>query len=361
VKRGLFALMCLVCMAGWLASTAAACHSEVSATIDCSGKVSYTATAWNSSSASTASRTNADVRVWASYDNGGSYSQVGNGHFGPDNGFSFAGSFSAGNASSVMLKVQEVSRWGSGDSPGAPHYVNVAKQGCAPPPPTCPSSGMVKSGPIAVSGATASVTFTVAAGCQNIQLSLVSYKAPSATFDEQTADQQQLFDSKTQTFSAGQYTLSVAMPGCYFQVDFVYGTPITKLGPAGTNNFYGKQGRLIAAANGGTTSCSPPATPPPPTTPPPTTPPPATPPPTTPPPTTTSPEPTPEPTAVALATSTSVQTKAVPKQTVVKKVVKKKVAHKHTVKRTKHTKQAKKVTKKAKPARPVVAQAHFTG
>ena len=376
MKRGLFALICLVGMAGWLASSAAACHSEVTATIDCSGKVSYTASAWNSTSASTASRTNPDVRVWASYDNGTSYTQVGSGQFASANGFSFAGSFSAGSASSVIVKVQEVARWGSGDSPGAAHYVTVAKQGCNPPPPTCPSSGMVKSGPIVVSGATASVNFTVAAGCQNIELSLVSYKAPSATFDEQTADQQQLFDSKTQTYSAGQYSLTVAFPGCYFQVDFVYGTPITKLGPAGTNNFYGKQGRLIAASNGGTSSCAPPTAPPPttpppttppPTTPPPTTPPPATPPPATPPPatpptTSTPPTTTPEPTvtAVALGTSTSIQSKPVAKKPVAKKILKKKLVHK-AVKRTKHTKHVKKVTKKAKPARPVVAQAHFTG
>jgi hypothetical protein len=261
VKRGLFALVCLVCMAGWLASTAAACHSEVSATIDCDGKVSYTAAAWNSSDASTKSRTNADVRVWASYDNGASYTQVGSGHFGTDNGYSFAGTFSAGSAASVVVKVQEVARWASGDSPGPPRYVTATKQGCSTGP-TCPSAGMVKAGPIAISGGTASVAFVVAAGCRDIQLSLVSYKAPSATFVEATADQQQLHDAKTQTVSAGTYTLSVAVPSCYYQIDFVYGTPITKLGPAGTNNFYGKQNRLIAAANGGTSSCT--TTPPPP-------------------------------------------------------------------------------------------------
>src|SRR4051794_11500685 len=102
MKRGLFALVCLVCMAGWLASTAAACHSEIGATIDCSGKVSYTATAWNGSDATTKSRTNTDVRVWASYDNGTTFTQVGSGHFGSDNSFSFSGTFSAGAASTVV-------------------------------------------------------------------------------------------------------------------------------------------------------------------------------------------------------------------------------------------------------------------
>lgn len=368
VRKGLFALVCLVCMAGWLASTAAACHSEISATIDCTGKVSYTATAWNGSDASTTSRTNPDVRVWASYDNGGSYTQVGSGHFRSDNGFSFSGSFSAGTASSVIVKVQEVAKWGSGDSPAPPRTITATKGTCAPPPPTCPSSGTVKADPITISGATATVGFIVAAGCKDIQLSLVSYKAPSASFDEQTAAQQVLFDSKTQTYSAGTYSLSVAMPGCYYQVDFVYGTPITTFGPAGSNNFYGKQGRLIEALNGGTTSC----TPPPPVTPPPVTPPPVTPPPVTPPPSTppvdTPPAPTPPtvdtPPAVTITPASTPQaTSTVDTKPAVKTVVKKKAVHKKRVvhKKAAPKKNVKKVTKKAKPARPVVARAHFTG
>ena len=58
MKRGLSALIVLVCAAGWLASTAVACHSEISADINCNGVVSYTATAWNGSDATTISRTN---------------------------------------------------------------------------------------------------------------------------------------------------------------------------------------------------------------------------------------------------------------------------------------------------------------
>jgi uncharacterized repeat protein (TIGR01451 family) len=111
-------------------------------------------------------------------------------------------------------------------------------------------------GPITISGGVATVHFTVANGCQNVQLSLVSYKAPSATFSEQTADQQVKFDSQTQTVSSGSGVLTVAVPACYYQIDFVYGMPIDHLGPAGTNNFYGRQGRLISSTNGGTTACT---------------------------------------------------------------------------------------------------------
>jgi len=103
------------------------------------------------------------------------------------------------------------------------------------------------------------VSFTVAAGCSNIKLSLVSYKAPGPAFDEKTADQQTVHDSKTVLLGAGNHTLTVAVPNCYYQVDFVYGDVIAKLGPAGSSNFY-SAGRLTKARNGGTGSCTPPPT-----------------------------------------------------------------------------------------------------
>jgi hypothetical protein len=123
---------------------------------------------------------------------------------------------------------------------------------------------MVSSGPIAVSNGRGSVQFTVAQGC-NVELSLVSYKAPGPTFDESTASQQQLYDSVDMTLPAGSYTWSVAVPSCYYQVDFVYGKPIEHLG---TQGFYGS--RLIKSTTGGTSSCStpPPSPPTPPVTPP---------------------------------------------------------------------------------------------
>lgn len=242
-----------------------ACHSEINAGINCNGVVSYTATAWNGSDATTISRTNSDVRVWASTDGGHTFTQVGSGHFGKDNGFSFSGSFSAGSATSAIVKVQEVAKWGNGDAPAPARTTTVTKQGCSsgPPPAICPSQGMAQAnGPITIANGVATVSFTIANGCKDIQLSLVSYKAPGPQYSEQTADQQQLYDSKTGTYSSGSYTLAVNVPNCYYQIDFVYGTPIAHLGPAGTNNFYDKQGRLIAAKNGGTTSCSSTTTPP---------------------------------------------------------------------------------------------------
>lgn len=104
-------------------------------------------------------------------------------------------------------------------------------------------------------GGTASVNFTVAADC-NVQLSLVSYKAPAATFSESDADQQVIFDTATATLAAGPHSLSVSVPNCFFQVDFVFGAAIAHLGPAGSGNFYSAQGRLISAVNGGTMACA---------------------------------------------------------------------------------------------------------
>ncbi len=269
--RLLLALASALTLAGWLASTALAHHPEIRGSVDCQGTVTFTAEAWTENNITTSARTNPDVSVWASTDGGATYTKVGSGHFGSDNGFKFTGTFAIGSKSSVKLRVQADAPWANGAAPGDTRYTTLTKsESCStPPPPACPAANatVTSSSSIMVTGTTAKVTFTVAAGCKDIELTLVSYKAPGPTFDEKTADQQILFDHKTQLFSAGNWQLDVAVPDCYYQVDFVYGKHIEKLGPAGSNNFYSKQGRLIRAANGGTKACTtsqPPTTPNPP-------------------------------------------------------------------------------------------------
>jgi hypothetical protein len=210
----------------------------------------------------------------------------------------------------------------------------------------CPAQGMVSSNTgIQLVGSTATVTFTIAAGCDAVEISLVSYEAPSATFDEQTASQQKLFAKDTGTFSTGEHTLTVALPNCYYQTDFVYGAPIDQLGPVGTNNFYSSQFRLIQELNGGEQSCDTTTT----TTTTPTTPAvvsqPQTPVVETTPPVVTQPE---APPNATVAPTKTVQKKA-------KKAVKAVKAKKHIFK------PPVKVHKKAKPAKVVVNGAHFTG
>ena len=96
------------------------------------------------------------------------------------------------------------------------------------------------------------VTFTVAAGTPPHQLTLVSYTAPSAIFDANVASQQQVYDYDTGVFGPGTYTLEVRNPNSFYQIDFVCGAYIDHLGPAGSNIFYGAQGRLLSADNDGT-------------------------------------------------------------------------------------------------------------
>ncbi len=101
-------------------------------------------------------------------------------------------------------------------------------------------------------GDTVKVVFTTTS---NVTLSLVSYTAPEGTFVADHASQQKIFDVDTQTFGPGTHSLTVTVPDCYFQVDFVCGLPIDKFGPAGSNVFYTPQGRLIDSANGGKNAC----------------------------------------------------------------------------------------------------------
>lgn len=102
-------------------------------------------------------------------------------------------------------------------------------------------------------GDTVAVTFTINNGYMDT-LSLVSYIAPGASFNASTASQQKIYQDSSGTFGPGTYTLSVVIPPCYFQVDFVCGYAIDHFGPAGSNIFYSAQDRLISADNGGARS-----------------------------------------------------------------------------------------------------------
>ena len=89
------------------------------------------------------------------------------------------------------------------------------------------------------------VNFTVPAGCTQT-VSLASYSAPGPKFDMKTVDQQKLIDIATGTFTAGSNKMTVKLPPCFYQVDFVYGKPIMQLSK--TNMYVG---RLIATEAGG--------------------------------------------------------------------------------------------------------------
>ena len=262
-------LTCLAALA--IVPSAFAHHGRISGSMDCQGVVSFTASSWQTSNV--LAKTHNDVRVYVVQSNGAAVSpaqQVGAGQFKSANGFAFTGTFTVpAGVTSVKLLVKEIGSWanGTGSSNGTHNESSITvtrpTSGCAPPPPQCPSAAnaqLSSSSEIGISGGSATVSFAVAAGCSNIKLSLVSYKAPGPAFDASTADQQTVHDSRTVLLGAGNHTLTVAMPNCFYQVDFVYGDVIAKLGPAGSSNFYSAQGRLIKARNGGTGSCAPPPT-----------------------------------------------------------------------------------------------------
>ena len=270
IRVGITAVLaCIAALA--IVPSAFAHHGRIGGSMNCQGVVSYTASSWVTSNV--LAKTHNDVRVYLIQSNGAAVSpaqQVGSGQFNSANGFAFSGTFTvAAGVNSVKLQVKEIGPWGNGSGSSNGNHVESSvtivrpATGCAPPPPVCPSAANAQvssSSDIGIAGGTATVSFTLAGGCQNVKLSLVSYKAPGPTFDANTADQQTVHDSKTVVLGAGNHTLSVAVPNCYYQVDFVYGDVITKFGPAGSSNFYSAQGRLIKARNGGTASCSPPPT-----------------------------------------------------------------------------------------------------
>jgi hypothetical protein len=109
---------------------------------------------------------------------------------------------------------------------------------------------------INLSGDSVVAYFVVATGCTSEQVSLVSYTAPAATYDRNTASQQVVYSSSTGYYPTGLSSLSVTVPNCYFQVDLVTGPVISQLGPPESTNYYGDEGRLLNADNGGTQACA---------------------------------------------------------------------------------------------------------
>ena len=104
------------------------------------------------------------------------------------------------------------------------------------------------------SGDTVPVNFTVAAG-KTVTVSFVSYTAPEPFSTAENLQFQELFQADTGTFTGGTHSLTVKVPDCYFQLDFVGGLPIDPFGPAGSDILYARQGRRIAFVNGGTEEC----------------------------------------------------------------------------------------------------------
>ncbi|HWY86722.1 MAG TPA: SdrD B-like domain-containing protein [Gemmataceae bacterium] len=176
---------------------------------------------------------------------------------------------------------------GSGGSAGCTYFTVVASSGhayggnnfddfmiptCTPicvsykvtTPSNC-SQTVTDLGGNTLQGDTVTVTFTVPPG-MNDQLTLVSYYAPGSSFSNSTANQQAIYQQATGIFTPGVHTLTVQIPNCFYQIDFVCGTAISQLepnqngnayGPDSANILYHAEQRFISSDNGGTTPCNP--------------------------------------------------------------------------------------------------------
>lgn len=100
------------------------------------------------------------------------------------------------------------------------------------------------------SGDEVTVHFTVADNCEE-RYSLVSYESPNDDFTPDGIVNQKFFESDTGVFAAGDHELTVKVPECFFQIDFIRGEVIEDLAAAGRGNWYAKQGRLIDSDTGG--------------------------------------------------------------------------------------------------------------
>jgi hypothetical protein len=105
-------------------------------------------------------------------------------------------------------------------------------------------------------GDTVAVKFTVLSG-HTLTMSFVSYMAQAPGGASKAARQCMVYDYQTGTYSPGTYTMTVHVPPCYFQLDFVCGFVIDRFGPPGSHVGYGAQGRLLGAFSGGTHKPSP--------------------------------------------------------------------------------------------------------
>ena len=129
---GIAALAALLILPG----AVAAHHADVTASMDCDGLVSFTVTAWNGPNS--ASRTNPDIGVWVKK-NGGAFVELTSTDyfFAASNGYSFSDTYDAGDASSVVVKVQAQANWANGTEPGDSRQATAnAPTNCVEPTPT---------------------------------------------------------------------------------------------------------------------------------------------------------------------------------------------------------------------------------
>ena len=101
------------------------------------------------------------------------------------------------------------------------------------------------------SGDHVKVSFLVDSRCSSVQLSLVSYTAPSSTYSSTTVDQRKVFSYQSRNFGSSGGSLEIDVPGCYFSTVFAIGPVVWN--ETSTNKY---DTTKISSKDGGSGSCS---------------------------------------------------------------------------------------------------------
>jgi hypothetical protein len=161
MQRRVFVILVLALCIAAVPRAALAHFPAVQGTEDCTGRLSYTVTAWNGPTPE--SRTNPDIGVTV---NG---KEVQRGSFSPANGFRFTGSVELGTPQTAHVRVTALAPWGNGAAAGqsrsatvkAPTDCETATTGTTTPARVAPSSSVAPPASVAPSSTVAgSLPFT---------------------------------------------------------------------------------------------------------------------------------------------------------------------------------------------------------
>ena len=101
------------------------------------------------------------------------------------------------------------------------------------------------------SGDHVKVSFLVDSRCSSVQLSLVSYTAPSSTYSSATVDQRKVYSYQSRNFGSSGGSLEIDVPGCYFSTVFAIGPVVWN--ETSTNKY---DTTRITGKDGGSGSCA---------------------------------------------------------------------------------------------------------
>ena len=197
---GLIGVLAVVSL--MVAPIASAHHAVVSASLDCSGKITYTVTSWATGSEGT----NPDVAL---QDSLGDTFPVPHGHFGSDDAYQFSGTFTISTSvASVTLTPRAFANWGdnvAGDTYSG-NAITITRPSCGTPTLTTTASGPVTLGAAIHDTAHLSGGYTTLGGTVSFQVfapSDTTCATPIAVTPAATVD-------GTGDYSSANYTTSAA-------------------------------------------------------------------------------------------------------------------------------------------------------